>query len=144
MWGNAAIESVSGNVVKFYFEFSLDRLDYLGGSGSKVSTIYKKFHDSMNFNQFSASKVIKSDIGTIELVSDSYYDIEINITLPKKFSLVPHWKEGNKSDTSDRAKLADEGLQKILDEVGDQGFIDSARQNMERESVARNMQVTIK
>jgi hypothetical protein len=133
---NVIVDSVSGNTVKFHFEFLLSSLDR--SKASKVSAAYNKIKGLLDFNPYSSTKEIRSDVGTITLNSNAYYDIQIQINLPTKFYLTG--KEGD----SERENAANKALQLILDEAGSQGFLEFAKNSIEQTPTSRNMEITVK
>jgi hypothetical protein len=133
---NVIVDSVSGNTVKFHFEFLLSSLDR--GKASKVSAAYNKIRGLLDFNPYSSTKEIRSDVGTITLNSNAYYDIQIQINLPTKFYLTG--KEGD----SERENAANKALQLILDEAGSQGFLEFAKNSIDQTPTSRNMEITVK
>ena len=133
---NVIVDSVSGNTVKFHFEFLLSSLDR--SKASKVSAAYNKIKGLLDFNPYSSTKEIRSDVGTITLNSNAYYDIQIQINLPTKFYLTG--KEGD----SEKENTANKALQLILDEAGSQGFLEFAKNSIEQTPTSRNMEITVK
>lgn len=133
--------STTRDEIKFTVSYSLNGLDYL--SNPNIQSVYKKYKDETDFNQFGGTKYIVSNEGSIKLIDDDYYDMDIEINLPNSFSV-----QNRDDKTSDKAIdiEADSGLEKIFDELGEKPFIDTFKMSQleNQKRLPKNIQVDIK
>jgi hypothetical protein len=133
--------STSRDEIKFTVSYSLNGLDY--SSNPNIASVYKKYYDEMKFNQFGGTKYIVSNEGSIKLIDDDYYDMDIEINLPTSFSV--QTRDGKTSER-DIDIVADSGLEKIFDELGEAPFIEAFKMTQleNQKRLPKNIQVDIK
>ena len=132
--------STTRDEIKFTVDYSLNRLDY--SSNPNIKSIYKKYYDELKFNQFGGTKYIVSNEGSIKLIDDDYYDMDIEINLPNSFSVQLRDKPSDRAIDIE----ADSALEKIFDELGEDPFIEAFKisQLDTQKHLPKNIQVDIK
>jgi hypothetical protein len=133
--------SSSRDEIKFTVSYSLNGLDY--SQNPNIASVYKKYKDELNFNQFGGTKYIVSNEGSIKLIDDDYYDIDVEINLPTSFSV--QIRDGKTSDRSLDIE-ADAGLEAIFNELGEKPFIEAFKMTQleNQKRLPKNIQVDIK
>jgi hypothetical protein len=115
---NVTTISVKRNEIKFVVRYSLRDLDYSGDPN--VRSIYKKYYDEMKFNQFAGVLEIVSNEGSIVMMDDDFYNMDLEVNLPTEFKIMNY-----EDKSSDRGLdvQADEALEKIFNELGSDVFV---------------------
>jgi len=133
--------STTRDEIKFTVSYNLRELDY--SSNPNIKSMYKKYYDEMKFNQFGGTKYIVSNEGSIKLIDDDYYDMDIEINLPTSFSV--EVLDGKTSER-DIDIVADSALEKIFDELGEAPFIEAFKMTQleNQKRLPKNIQVDIK
>lgn len=138
---NVNFISTTRDEIKFTVSYSLNGLDY--SQNPNIASVYKKYKDELGFNQFGGIKYIVSNEGTIKLIDDDYYDIDVEINLPTSFSV-----QVLDGKTSDRALdiEADIALEKIFNDLGEKPFIEAFKMTQleNQKRLPKNIQVDIK
>lgn len=132
--------STTRDEIKFTVSYSLNGLDY--SSNPNIKSIYKKYYDELKFNQFGGTKYIVSNEGSIKLIDDDYYDMDIEINLPNSFSVQLRDKPSDRAIDIE----ADSALEKIFGELGEDPFIEAFKisQLDTQKHLPKNIQVDIK
>lgn len=133
--------STTRDEIKFVIAYTLQSLDYSGNPN--IKSVYKKYKDELGFNQFSGTKHIISNEGSIKLIDDDYYDIDIEINLPTSFSVQVI---DDKTSDGNRDVTADSALEAIFKELGEESFIGlfKMKQLENQKILPKNIQVDIK
>jgi hypothetical protein len=138
---NILFLSTSRDEIKFNVSYDLRGLDY--SQNPNIKSMYTKYYDEMKFNQFAGVKEIVSNVGSIKLIDDDYYDMDIQVNLPTSFSIQN--RDGKTSDR-DIDIQADLALEKIFKELGEKPFIDAFKMTQleNQKRLPKNIQVDIK
>lgn len=148
---NTRILSSTRNEVKFVIELGLNNMDYI--KDPLISAAYKDVKAKTNFNQFAGNKVIKSDVGTVKLIDDDYYDMDIEITLPTKYKVeyteydASRMNSTKPGDEGDRDKVSNAAIEEIFNQAGGSSVFASYFKNKQTESTqktSRNISIAIK
>ena len=134
----------SRNELVFTVSYDLRDLDY--SSNPNIRSVYKKYYDEMKFNQFSGTKVIESNEGSIKLIDDDYYDMDIEVKIPTEFSLKDKLKDG-KALVPDKLDVdANLAMEKIFNEIGSDEFVNAAKASQQevQSKVPKNINISIK
>ena len=134
--------STSRDEIKFNVSYDLRGLDY--SQNPNIKSTYKKYYDELKFNQFAGIKEIISNEGSIKLIDDDYYDMDIQVNLPTSFSVQP--REGKTSDRGGLDIQADKALEAIFKELGEKPFIEAFKMTQleNQKRLPKNIQVDIK
>lgn len=142
---NLNIISSNKNEVKFILKYSMKDLSSNYTVGPEIHSLYEKYKKEYNFNQFSGKNIIISNEGTINLISDDFYNIDIRVSWPTRFEIVKGEKEEfDKPRTVDIE--SDNVLKKIFDESGGSEFFVNATKNNQikkEASLSKNINVKI-
>ncbi len=142
---NLNIISSSRNEVKFTLEYSMEDISSSYTIGPEIYSLYQKYKKEYNFNQFSGKNTIISNEGTINLISDDFYNIDIRVSWPTRFEIVEGGKEEfDKPQTADIE--SDNVLKKIFDENGGSEFFVKATKNNQikkEASLSKNINIKI-
>jgi len=148
---NTRILSSTRNEVKFVIELGLNNMDYI--KDPLISAAYKDVKAKTDFNQFAGNKVIKSDVGTVKLIDDDYYDMDIEITLPTKYKVeyteydASRMNSTKPGDEGDRDKVSNAAIEEIFNQAGGSSVFASHFKNKQTESTqktSRNISIAIK
>ena len=148
---NTRILSSTRNEVKFVIELGLNNMDYI--KDPLIKAAYKDVKTKTDFNQFAGNKVIKSNVGTVKLIDDDYYDMDIEITLPTKYKV--EYTEYDSSrmnstkpgDEGDRDKVSNAAIEEIFNQAGGSSVFASYFKNKQTESTqktSKNISIAIK
>jgi hypothetical protein len=138
---NILFLSTSRDEIKFNVSYDLRGLDY--SQNPNIKSTYTKYYEEMKFNQFGGVKEIVSNEGSISLIDDDYYDMDIQVNLPTSFSVQP--RDGKTSDR-DLDIQADLALERIFKELGEKPFIEAFKMTQleNQKRLPKNIQVEIK
>jgi hypothetical protein len=135
---NLVIEKVERNRAEFSIVIYIGDLQ-LYGAAAKAS--YEKIKGQEDFNQFAGNSAIVSSTGTISLLDDDYYDMDLEVVWPSEFRIVKDYK-GSSVGTYDKA--ADAALQKIYDELGGSYFAEASKKKQSERVIPRNINIKMK
>lgn len=131
--------SVKGNVVEFEFRVGLNDLYY--SADPLITATFDKVKAKTEFNQFSGTTELVSDIGIIELKSSDYYDMELDIKMPTKFEIGKNQKSGEPRSMD---IISDDALKSILDEIGSDKMIEAIKKKQTQKTLPKNINIQIK
>jgi hypothetical protein len=136
------IDSIEGQTVKFHFQIPLSSLEYIGSNGNLIRSTYQKFEKSNKFNQFYGTDVIISSEGTVSLVGDSYYNIDIDVKFPKELRIEKNPDKVGKVEHQEDIK-SNENLRSIFEEVGSNQILEILKTFTSQRPTSKNIQVKI-
>jgi hypothetical protein len=133
--------SAARDEIKFRIVYTLANLDW--SRNPKIESAYTDYKKDLQFNPFYGTKEITSNEGSIKLIDDDYYNMDIEVNLPTSFSV--QTSEGKVSNT-DRDIESDKGLEKIFNKLGAEIFIDDFKttQLENQKTLTKNIQIGIK
>jgi hypothetical protein len=145
-WRNLSVEFGSRTEVKFRIIYGLDDLSY-SSAGPEIHSLYEKIQKETNFNQFYGKDNIQSNVGTITLVNDDYYNIDIEVEWPTEFNLVKGGKKPeDNSEPREEDNKTDSALKQIFDGVGGSRFFvnwSKTKQVEKGTQLSRNVNIQI-
>lgn len=139
---NIVVQKSTKNEVVFKVFYTMHSLDY----NDATREIFKKVKAENDFNQFASSYEIVSNEGYLKLLDDDFYDLDIEVILPTRFSTEED-KEGSRKSGDKLTDDANIALFKIFDEAGgSKGFIEAFKnsQNANINKVSKNINISIK
>ena len=132
--------------VKFRLEYTMDDLGY-SSVGPELKAVVDKFK-SENYNQFYGKDAIISNEGTVKLLNDDYYNIDIEVNWPTEFSIVKNGRHNaDKGEPRAEDIKTDTVLQKVFDEVGGSKFFaqwSKTKQAEKGSQLSRNVNIQLK
>lgn len=137
------ITSAERNEVKFKVFYRMEDLDY--SQNPNLKSAYKNVKEKYEFNQFAGTNLIQSNEGSIRLINDDYYNIDLEINLPTEFSIQP--KEGNEGkDPREMDVQTNKALEEIFNELGSDEFLKTfhASQIEIQRRIPKNINIDIK
>jgi hypothetical protein len=137
---NLRLISASDSKIEFVFEINLSDLYYI--NDPRIKSVYERVKKETDFNQFAGYHSLFSDKGTIELIDNNFYDVNILIKMPTVIKIAP-----NKENKGESRKLdieADDALKKIFDEVGSDTLLELIIKEQSKRNPPRNINVQIK
>jgi hypothetical protein len=134
------IGSISEDEIEIEVEIELSDLDY--GQSPELKEIVKVVKKEIDYNQFVKPTKIYAT-GSVKIINNGFYNIQIIFDLPKKFEIVKD-KEENNIGLAEKSKIA---LERIFDEFGEKNFVDllvTTINNKDTTRVSKNIQISTK
>jgi hypothetical protein len=146
------ILSSTRDEVKFQLEYTMDDLGY-SSAGPELKSMMDKLNKQVakgeiSYNPYNGKDAIVSNPGTVKLISDDYYNIDIEVNWPTQFEIV---KGGRKPDEKSEPRpediKTDEILKRVFDELGGSKFFAQWSKNKQVEKgsqLSRNVNIQLK
>ena len=140
------IVSSSRTEVKFRLKYSMDDLTS-SSNGPEIYSLYQKLNKETSFNQFYGKDAIVSNEGTIRLVNDDFYNMDIEVKWPTQFELVKGGKKPEeKSEPREEDNKTDGVLEKMFNELGGSKFFvnwSKTKQAEKGTNLSRNINIKL-
>ena len=134
------IGSNSEEEIQVAIEVGLSDLDY--GQSPELKEIMKAVKKEIDYNQFVRPTKIYAT-GSVKIINNGFYSIQIIFDLPKKFEIVKDKEESN-AGLAEKSKVA---LERIFNEFGEKNFADlltTTINNKNTTRVSKNIQISTK
>ena len=132
--------AISENEIEISIEVGLSDLDY--GQSPELKEIMKTVRKEIDYNQFVKPTKIYAT-GSVKMINNGFYNIQIIFDLPKKFEIVKD-KEENNAGLAEKSKIA---LERIFNDFGENKFADllvTTINNKNTTRVSKNIQISVK